>query len=75
MDRQTLIESTSDKISQLPDIKINEVNDFVDFLLCKIDNNIICEGVQKLTADSKFYDFLKNEEYLYSVNGLKEMSR
>jgi hypothetical protein len=75
MDRQTLIESTIDKISQLPDIKINEVNDFVDFLLSKIDNNIIREGIQKLTSDSKSYDFLKDEEDLYSVNDLKEMSR
>jgi len=56
----------------LPDIKIMEVNDFADFLLSKIDDKITLEGMQKLTSDSKAFDFLKDEENLYSVNDLKE---
>jgi len=49
-----------------------EVNDFADFLLSKIDDKITLEGIQKLTSDSKAFDFLKDEENLYSVNDLKE---
>jgi len=46
MNRQALIKSTIIKISQLPDVKINEVNDFIDFLPGKIDDNTIREGIQ-----------------------------
>ena len=72
MNRQVLIDNTIKKIRQLPDIKIIEVNDFADFLLGKIDDKIIQEGIQKLTSESKTFDFLKDEENLYSINDLKE---
>ncbi len=72
MDRQALIDNIIKKVKQLPDAKIKEVNDFADFLLGKIDDKIIREGIQKLTSDSKSFYFLKDEEDLYSVNDLKE---
>ena len=72
MNRQVLINNIIKKIDQLPDIKIKDIDDFTDFLLSKIDDKIIQEGIQKLTSDSKAFDFLKNEEDLYSVNDLKE---
>ena len=72
MDRKVLIDNVISKIKLLPDIKIREVNDFADFLLSKIDDKITLEGIQKLTSDSKAFDFLKDEESLYSVNDLKE---
>lgn len=72
MNRKVLIANTIDKISQLPDIKIKEINDFADFLLNKIDDKIILEGIQKLVSDSKSFDFLNQEEDLYTVEDLKE---
>ncbi|HSO88359.1 MAG TPA: hypothetical protein VLQ91_17535 [Draconibacterium sp.] len=72
MDRNILIKDTIDKIHQLPDVKIQEINDFAEFLLSKIDDKILLEGIQKLTSDSKSFEYLKNEEDLYSVNDLKE---
>lgn len=72
MNRKVLIDNVISKIKLLPDIKIREVNDFADFLLSKIDDRITLEGIQKLTSDSKAFDFLKDEETLYSVNDLKE---
>ncbi|MCK9413125.1 MAG: DUF2281 domain-containing protein [Prolixibacteraceae bacterium] len=72
MNRQILIESTIEKISQLPDLKIKEVNDFADFLLTKIDDKIIQEGIQSLISDSKSFAYLKDEEDLYTVDDLKE---
>jgi len=72
MDRLVLIESVIRKIKLLPDVKIREVNDFADFLLSKIDDKITLEGIQHLTSNSKAFDFLKDEETLYSVNDLKE---
>jgi hypothetical protein len=72
MNRQILIKKVLNKINLLPDSKIQEVNDFADFLLGKIDDNITLEGIQKLVSDSKTFDFLKDEEDLYSVNDVKE---
>jgi hypothetical protein len=72
MDRKVLIEQTIKKIYQLPESKIQEINNFADFLLGKIDDTILQEGIQKLTSGSKGFEYLKNEEDLYSVNDLKE---
>ena len=72
MNRQILIDNTIHKIMQLPDVKIQEINDFVDFLLSRIDDHIIKEGVEKLNSDSKSFYYLREEEDLYTVNDLKE---
>jgi len=72
MNRQVLIDNTLNKIRQLPDEKIKEINDFADFLLSRIDDKIILEGIQKLTSESKAFEFLKNEDDLYTLNDLKE---
>jgi len=56
----------------LPDYKIRELNDFADFLLSRIDEKITVQGIQKLAADSKTFEFLKDEEDLYTINDLKE---
>ena len=70
--RQDLISDTIKKISQLPDAKIVELNDFADFLLSKLDDRIIVEDIQKLTSDSKSFEYLNDEEVIYSVEDLKE---
>lgn len=70
--RQDLISDTIKKISQLPNTKIIELNDFADFLLSKLDDRIIAEGIQKLTSDSKSFEYLNDDEVIYSVEDLKE---
>ncbi|MBN1416745.1 MAG: DUF2281 domain-containing protein [Bacteroidales bacterium] len=72
MNRKALLEKLKTKIALLPDNKIQEVNDFADFLLSKIDDQITVEAIQKLASNSKAFDFLKEDEDLYSVNDLKE---
>jgi hypothetical protein len=72
MDRNDLIENTMLKISQLPDFKIREINDFADFLLQKIDDQILQEEIHELTSKSKVFSYLNEEEDLYSVNDLNE---
>lgn len=72
MNRKVLIEDTIEKIQQLPDTKIQQLNDFVDFLLSRIDDQLLIEGIQKLTSESKSFEYLMDEEDLYSVNDLKE---
>jgi hypothetical protein len=72
MNRQTKIKKTIEKINRLPDEKLSEVENFIDFLLSKIDDSILTEGIQKLTSNSKSFEYLKDEADLYTVNDLKE---
>jgi len=72
MERNELIESTLFKIKQLPDVKIKEIHDFAEFLLMKIDDQILQQGIQELVSSSNAFNYLNEEEYLYSVNDLKE---
>ncbi len=72
MNREILLKDTLNKIQKLPDLKIQEINDFAEFLLSKIDDSILLKGIQKLTSDSKSFEYLKNEEDLYSANDVKE---
>ena len=70
MTREILIKKTIDNLTKLPDQRLKEVSDFAEFLLNRIENQLIIEGIQKLTMDSKSFKFL--DEDLYSVDDLKE---
>ncbi len=72
MSRQILIEKVLKKIKLLPDSKLQEVDDFADFLLNRLDDRLLTEGIRNMVADSKAFEFLNEEEDLYSVNDLKE---
>jgi len=72
MTRQVLIDKVLKKIKLLPDSKLEEINDFADFLLNRLDDRILTEGIRNMAADSKAFEFLNEEEDLYSVNDLKE---
>jgi len=72
MTREKLIEKTIAILSKLPDQKLKEVSDFTEFLLSKIKNRSLTEGIQQLAADSKSFKFLEDEEDLYSESDLKE---
>ena len=71
MTRETLIKKTIDNLSKLPDHKLKQVSDFTDFLLNRIENQLMTEGLQELVSDSKAFNYLKDEEDLYLVEDLK----
>lgn len=72
MTREALIQKTLQHLAKLPDQKIKEVSDFAEFLLSKIDNQILTEGIQKMVSESKSFDFLEEDEEIYFVEDLKE---
>jgi hypothetical protein len=53
----TIYDLTSAKISQLPESLVQEVNDFIDFLLLKYNSEL-----PQLTESADFSDYLKNLE-------------
>jgi hypothetical protein len=71
MNRQSLIDKTIQKINLLPDSKIREINEYADFLLSRIDDHILLEGIGKLTSGSKSFEYLLDEEDLYTEEDLK----
>ncbi|MEO6732265.1 MAG: hypothetical protein ABIN01_13695 [Ferruginibacter sp.] len=73
MTRQLIIERTLKAINQLPADKAEEISDFAEFVIKRYEEHKLTEGIQKLTADSQGFDFLKSEEDLYSVADLKEV--
>ncbi len=73
MSRDVLIKKTLDNLTRLPDQKLREVSDFTEFLIRKIEDRLITEGIQKLTSNSKSFQFLESEEELYSKEDLKEI--
>jgi hypothetical protein len=72
MTKHILIDRALKSLNQLPEDKIKSVADFADFLLKRYEDEILSKGISKLVSDSKVYEFLENEEDLYSVNDLKE---
>ncbi len=72
MIKKALIKKTLKTISQLPQDKIKEVNDYADFILKKYDEEVLCKGMQRLASDSKAFDILEQEDELYSPGDLKE---
>ena len=72
MTRESLINQTLQIISKLPQDKVNEIVDFANFLLKKHDEEILQKGIHRLVENGKTYEFLKNEEDLYTLNDLKE---
>ena len=73
MTRQAIIERTIKAINQLPEDKAEEISDFADFVSKRYEENLLTQGIQKLTVDSKAFDFLNDEEDLYSISDLKEV--
>lgn len=72
MTRQAIIERTLKAINQLPEEKAEEISDFAEFMMKQYEEQQLSKGIQRLSASSQTFDFLNNEEDLYTENDLKE---
>lgn len=73
MTRDTIIERTLKVINQLPVDKAEEIWEFADFLLKRYEEQELTSGIQRLATEAKTFEFLENEEELYSEKDLKEV--
>lgn len=71
MSKKELIEKTIAAMQQLPADKVAEVSDFADFILQRNEDKQITEEIARLSSQSKSYDFLNEEEDLYTLNDVK----
>ncbi len=60
-------------MEQLPEDKAIEISDFVDFIFKRFEKQELERGIQKMVSGSQTFDFLKNEEEIYSLADLKEV--
>ena len=73
MTRQAIIERTIKIINMLPDEKAQEISDFADFIIKRYEEIQLTKGIQAITEQSNSFNFLNEEEDLYSINDLKEV--
>ena len=72
MTREALLQLTFERLSKLPEQKLREVNDFAEFLLSRIDDQLLTQGISKIAGDSEAFKFLESEPDLYTDKDLKE---
>ena len=73
MTKQAIIERTIKAINQLPENKAEEISDFAMFLTKNYEEYQLIQGIQQLTSNDSTFDFLNDEEELYSIADLKEV--
>ncbi|MFC0776067.1 hypothetical protein [Terrimonas alba] len=73
MTRKAIIERTLKAINQLPEDKAEEISAFADFVIKRYEEQKLGEGIQHLVSNSRAFDFLKDEEDLYTEDDLKEV--
>ena len=73
MTRKAIIDRTIQAINQLPEDKAEEISDFAAFISKRYEEQQLLQGIQKLASDSKTFEFLADEEDLYSAADLKEV--
>ncbi len=72
MTRKAIIERTLKAINQLPEEKAEEISDFAEFVMKQYEEQQLSKGIQRLTASSQTFEFLNDEEDLYTEEDLKE---
>ncbi|RYE18418.1 MAG: hypothetical protein EOP42_30695 [Sphingobacteriaceae bacterium] len=73
MTKQAIIEQTIKAINQLPADKAEEISSFAAFVIKRFEEQQLTEGLKQLTVESQTFDFLNEEEELYSASDLKEI--
>lgn len=72
MSRTEIIEKTIIALNKLPENKGEEVANFADFMVKKMDWHDLQAGIHHLMETSAAFAFLNDEEDLYTLDDLKE---
>jgi hypothetical protein len=72
MTREAIIQKTIKTLNMLPAEKAGEVADFADYVLKKHEELTLQNGIEKLVEKSEAFQFLNDEEDLYTAEDIKE---
>ncbi|MBP7400939.1 MAG: hypothetical protein KA954_15210 [Chitinophagales bacterium] len=73
MTRKAIIDRTLKVINQLPEDKAEEISVFADFVMKRFEEQQLNEQLLQINQKSNAYEFLNDEEDIYSVADLKEI--
>lgn len=72
MTREAIIQKTIQALTILPVEKAEEISDFVDFMLKKYEDLTLQQGIQALQSQSESFNFLNEDQELYTSADIKE---
>jgi hypothetical protein len=72
MTKQSIIERTVNAINKLPVSKAEEISDFADFVSQRYEELLLTKDLQQIMLSSNAFDFLKQEEDLYTEADIRE---
>ncbi|MBI2257551.1 MAG: hypothetical protein HYU67_01480 [Flavobacteriia bacterium] len=72
MTRAAIIQHTIQIINNLPEDKAIEISDFADFIAKKYNEETFLKEINNLNSTSSSFDFLNEEEELYTLKDIKE---
>jgi len=72
MTREAIIQKTVKTLKKLPAEKAVEVSDFADYILKRHEEQILQNGIERLVEMSKTFQFLNDDEDLYSIDDIVE---
>jgi hypothetical protein len=75
MKRDQVLKNTIEKLHQLDNVNLKEAKDFVDFLLSKVSDTELVDEIQHQAEKGESFDFLHDEEELYTLEDLKDDER
>ncbi|MBL0286462.1 MAG: hypothetical protein IPQ19_03365 [Bacteroidetes bacterium] len=73
MTRQALIEKAIQTINHLPTEKIKEISSYAEFILKQQEEKYLSKNIIKLNILSTSFDFLNEEEEIYTTADLKTL--
>ena len=73
MTRQAIIERTIKAINQLPVDKAQEISDFADFMRKRYEEVQLTRDIGNLVSETETFEFLRQEEEIYTLADLKEL--
>jgi len=71
--KEAIIERTVKAINVLPIEKAIEISDFANFLSERYEEIKLIENIQSISSKGGSFDFLGEEEELYTLKDLKEV--
>lgn len=75
MERQQVIDKTIEYLKVLPENKVEEALDYIEYLYNKNEDTVLTQGIIRLASESKSFDFLELEEDIYTLDDIKGQSK
>lgn len=72
MTKEAIIQKTVRTLKLLPAEKAGEISDFADYVFKKHEENTLKNGIEILTEQSQAFQFLNDDDDLYSIEDIKE---